>query len=254
MDINNYDIVADLYDIYVPVAFDVDFFINETRKIEGEVLELMSGTGRVSVPLLQAGVRLTCVDNSAKSNAIFQHKLEQLGLKADVVTMDVCELDLHKQFSMVIIPFHSFAHILSPTDERKAINRIYQHLQPTGTFICTLRNPTVRRSDIDGQLKLAGVYPLAEVHGKLVWWMLEEFDPDDNNVVNALEIYEEFNPQGLLTSKRLMELHFRLTPKDEFEQLIKEAGFSIQALYGDYDYHQFDERSSPFLVWVLKKT
>jgi hypothetical protein len=56
MEINNYDYIADLYDIYVPVTFDIDFFVRETKKSSGEVLELMSGTGRVSIPLLEAGV------------------------------------------------------------------------------------------------------------------------------------------------------------------------------------------------------
>jgi SAM-dependent methyltransferase len=254
MEINNYDSIADLYDIYVPATFDIDFFINETKKTSGEVMELMSGSGRVSIPLIEAGVKLTCVDISTKLNAIFKEKLEQKGLHADIYQMDVCELDIPKKFAMVIIPFHSFAHIISPDEQRKALSRIHQHLLPGGTFICTLRNPTVRRLDIDGQLSLVDAYPLAEKQGKLLWWMLEEFDPDDDQVVNAYEIFEEYDTEGSMIAKRLMELHFRLTTKDEFEQLLKDAGFLIMALYGDYAYHEFDPHSSPSLVWVLQKT
>src|SRR5512135_1293635 len=121
MKINDYNPIADLYDIYVPATFDIDFFVNETKKSKGEVLELMSGTGRVSIPLLEAGVKLTCVDLSAELNTIFQEKLVQKGLKADIYQMDICELDLHKKFDMVIIPFASFAHITSPQDQRKAL-------------------------------------------------------------------------------------------------------------------------------------
>src|SRR5512138_2813426 len=114
MKTNDYDPIASLYDIYVPATFDIDFFLNETKKSTGEVLELMSGTGRVSIPLLEAGVKLTCVDISSESNAVLRKKLSQKGLQADVYDMDVCALDLPKQFSMVIIPFHSFAHLVSP--------------------------------------------------------------------------------------------------------------------------------------------
>jgi hypothetical protein len=32
MDINNYDPIADLYDIYVSATFDLDFFVKETQK------------------------------------------------------------------------------------------------------------------------------------------------------------------------------------------------------------------------------
>ena len=92
MEINNYETIADLYDIYVTDTFDIDFFVNETKKSSGDVLELMSGTGRVSIPLLEAGVKLTCVDISAELNAVLENKLQQMGLNADIYQMDVCEL------------------------------------------------------------------------------------------------------------------------------------------------------------------
>lgn len=89
MEINDYDVVADLYEIYVPAAFDIDFFQQETQKAAGEVLELMSGAGRVSIPLTAAGVRLTCVDLSEELNAVLKGKLHRLGLAADVYRMDI---------------------------------------------------------------------------------------------------------------------------------------------------------------------
>jgi SAM-dependent methyltransferase len=254
MDYNNYDIIADLYDIYVPVTFDIDFFIKETKKTSGDVLELMSGTGRVSIPLLEAGVKLSCVDTSAKSNQILKNKLEQKGLSADVYQMDVCEFDIPKKFDMIIIPFHSFAHIVSIDNQRRALARIHNHLLPGGTFICTLGNPTLRRQSIDNQLRLAFQYPLLEQRGKLLLWILEKFDPEDDHVVHTLEFFEEYDADGVKTSKRLMELHFRLSHRAEFEDLLKTTGFSVEAFYGDYSYQEFNEDSSPFMIWLLGKS
>lgn len=252
MEINNYDTVADLYDIYVPVTFDVDFFLKETQKTTGEVLELMSGTGRVSIPLLEAGVKLTCVDLSAESNTILKDKLLRLGLKADVYTADVCELDLAKKFDMVVIPFHSFAHITSPDDQRRALARIQQHLLPGGTFICTLGNPKMRQQAVTGQLRLLRTYSLPD-SGKLLLWVLENNDEDDEQVVEAKQFYEEYAANGVLRSKRLLELHFRLTHRDEFEELAKAVGFKVKAFYGDYAWSEFND-DSPFMIWILEKT
>lgn len=251
--INDYDPVANLYDIYVPATFDIDFFVKETTKSKGEVLELMSGTGRVSIPLLEAGVKLTCVDLSAESNVVFQEKLEQKGLKADIYQMDIRELDLHKKFDMVIIPFHSFAHITSSQDQRKALERIHNHLSPSGTFICTLGNPALRKQAVNGQLRLVRTYPL-DGGGSLLLWVLEDFSPDDNQVVEARQFYEEYDAAGVLKSKRFIELHFRLSGKDEFEELAKVAGFKVRAFYGDYACAEFNEESSPFMIWILEKT
>jgi hypothetical protein len=57
----------------------------------------------------------------------------------------------------------------------------------------------------------------------------------------------------VLISKRLMELHFRLSHRDEFEDLLKATGYTIKAFYGDYSYTEFDELSSPYMIWVLEK-
>jgi len=251
MEINNYDYVADLYDIYVPATFDIDFFITETKKTSGEVLELMSGTGRVSIPLIEAGVKLTCVDLSGELNGVLEKKLQQNGLRADVFKMDVCKLELHKKFDMVIIPFHSFAHITSRDDQRKALACIQQHLLPSGTFICTLGNPKLRQKAVDGQLRLFRTYSLPETNGSLLLWIVENHNDNDEKIVEAMQFYEEYDAKGVLRSKRLMELHFRLSPKDEFEENAKEAGFRIKSLYGDYAYSEFTEES-PFMIWILE--
>ncbi len=251
MEINNYDYIADLYDIYVPVTFDVDFFLTEAKKTTGEVLELMSGTGRVSIPLIEAGIKLTCVDLSAGLNAILESKLQKLGLKADVYQMDICELELQKKFDMVIIPFSSFAHITSPDEQRKALVRIRQHLLPGGAFICTLGNPKLRQKAVDGQLRLFRKYPLPDTQGLLLLWIAEDMSDDDKQVVEAMQFYEEYDAKGILQSKRLLELHFRLSQKDEFEELAKATGFKVKALYGDYAYSEFND-ASPAMIWFLE--
>jgi SAM-dependent methyltransferase len=227
--------------------------VNETKKISGEVLELMSGTGRVSIPLIEAGVKLTCVDISLKLNAVFKSKLEHKGLRADIYQMDVCLLDIHKKFDMIIIPLYSFAHIVSPDDQRKALTRIYQHLLPGGTFICTLRNPTLREQIVDGQLHLIGKYPLMSDQGVLLFSIMEQKDPEDDHVINGMEFFEEYDTEGILKSKRLMELRFHLSRRGKFEDLLKATGFSVKAFYGDYTYTDFDETSSPYMIWVLEK-
>jgi hypothetical protein len=153
---------------------------------------------------------------------------------------------------MIIIPFHSFAHITSPSDQRKALARIHQHLLPGGTFICTLGNPKLRQKAVDGQLRLFRKYPLPDSQGELLLWIVENENVNDNQIVEALQFYEEYDANGVLKSKRLLELHFRLSSRDEFEELAKAAGFRVKAFYGDYSYSEFDEESSPFMIWLLE--
>lgn len=78
---SHYAWIASLYDRFVKTDYDVPFFINETKKTDG-VLELMAGTGRLTIPLLEAGIQVTAVDFSAEMLAVLRPKLSQKGLNA----------------------------------------------------------------------------------------------------------------------------------------------------------------------------
>jgi SAM-dependent methyltransferase len=249
MKINDYNPVADLYDTYVPATFDIAFFLSEAQKVSGEILELMAGTGRVSLPLIEAGVQLTCVDNAPDLLEILRNKLAVNGLTAEVIAMDVCQLDLGKQFASIIIPFHSFAHLDSVEKQKCALERIYQHLLPEGNFICTLGNPKVRQAAVDGQLHLYRTYSLEGGKRKLLLWLVENFNSEDKHVVETSEFFEEYDEQGALCRKRLMELRFRLSSREEFEKLTEAVGFKVKAFYGDYSYGEYHEESSPYMIW-----
>jgi uncharacterized protein YdhG (YjbR/CyaY superfamily) len=57
----DYSKVADLYDLYAQIEVDISFFLQEAQGCNS-ILELTSGTGRLSLPLIRAHVPLTCLD------------------------------------------------------------------------------------------------------------------------------------------------------------------------------------------------
>jgi SAM-dependent methyltransferase len=156
-----FDAVADIYDEYVRVEFDIPFWLSEARAVNAKVLELTCGTGRVSLPLLRAGVDLTCVDYAPEMLARFRTKLEAHHLSCTLVRQDIAELDLPDRFALIFIPFHSFSEILREERRRDALARIREHLAPRGVFICALQNPVVRTASMDGEMRTVGEFPLA---------------------------------------------------------------------------------------------
>jgi ubiquinone/menaquinone biosynthesis C-methylase UbiE len=252
MEPNNYDGIADLYDIYVPAEHDIPFFLDEAQQISGPILELMAGTGRVSLPLIEAGNNLTCEDSSVEMLNILGEKLKSKGLSTSLIPVDVCHLDLPEKFSAVFIPFNSFSHLTSIDQQKEALRRIARHLTPGGTFICTLANPCIRKAQIDGHLHLFRNYSLPNTGGMLLLWLLEKYSNADPHVVETAEFFEEYDRSGILTRKRLMELNFRLSDRNEFENLAWSAGFKVTSFFGDYDRSKFDEEISPHMIWKMK--
>jgi SAM-dependent methyltransferase len=250
-DFIDYSRVADLYDSYVRTTLDIPFFLKEAQKVSGDVLELMSGTGRISLPLVESGAHLTCVDRSPELLAILRGKLLNRGLASDVLETDVRNLAIDKHFDLVLLPSQSFDELLDPDDQRSMLTAVHAMLSPHGRFICTLHNPYIRLRRTDGRFRLQGKYSRGDGSTLLVW-VLENYDSISRLVV-GIELYDEFDTRGLLKSRRLLEVQYSVPGRSEFERMAKSVGFKIAALYGGYSYADFIEEESPYQIWVLKK-
>jgi len=247
----DYDRVAHLYDAYVQWELDIPFFLKEARKAQGPVLELTAGTGRVSLPLLRAGIDLTCVDRSAAMLEVFREKLRAEELSAELVCADMCRLSLDRQFALIIIPFHSFAEITDPAEQRQALQAIRAHLSPTGRFICTLHNPPVRLQSVTGHRRKLGDFPLPD--GRLLTLSSQESHDAGSGCVDGTQFYEIRDWGGGVLATMAVDLHFRLYAHHEFQSLAEAAGFVPVHLYGDYSCAGFEPDISPFMIWVLRR-
>lgn len=221
----DYSLIAHWYDTYVKTDIDVPFFLNETKDCS-QVLELTSGTGRLSIPLIEAGVSLACVDSSPEMLNILRQKLETSGLSANVYEMDMCNLSLQEQFDLIIIPFNSFSEILSLDEQHQALKGIWNCLTETGRFICTLHNPPIKLKSVNGQLILRGKHSLANDEGTLFLWSVEEYNRGDR-LVTGTQFWEIYNSNGVMERKSFVNIQFYLHQHSEFQELFQSRGFRL---------------------------
>lgn len=247
-----YGSVADLYDSYVTVGFDIPFFLQEALKVRGgRVLELTSGTGRVSLPLLEAGVKLTCVDSSREMLAVLRRKLTERRLAGTIIEADITRLSLKDRYDLIFIPFNAFSEILERPHQAEALRRIRAHLTESGRFICTLHNPNVRRKSLDGALTVLGRFPVRS-GGVLIVRALMNYDAS-SRIAHGRQFYELYDERGGLSGKRELDIRFYLFTREEFEPLALSAGLMVRELWGNYDRSAFDDNDSPFMIWTLEK-
>ncbi len=247
----DFDSVADLYDLYVRTEFDIPFWLDEMKTVEGRVLELACGTGRVTLPLLKAGVKLTCVDYAPGMLARLRSKLEQNNLPCPLYCQDIADLDLPERYDFIFIAFHSFSEIVDRQRQRRAFQRVHSHLAPVGRFICTLHNPPVRIPTMDGTFRPIGEFSTEEGRRLTVTGRLT-FDPS-TEIASGEQVYEQFSSEGALIDRRVLAVRFRLSQRDEFESLAVESGFSVEGVCGDYDRSPFEPATSPFMIWKLRR-
>jgi SAM-dependent methyltransferase len=247
----DYSQVADIYDRYVTADFDVPFFREETSRTAGRVLELMAGTGRLSLPLLESGVRLTCVDSSGAMLGVLRKKLRERGLEAVLVEQDVVRLSLPDRYGLAIIPFNSFSEITDVNDQDAALRSIRACLEEKGRLVVTLHNPPVRRRRIDGTVHTLGPFP-PEGDGPVVTIDIVERAGEPAGTVTGTQTIRASKRDGSILWQRVVDIRHRLVEHGEFEGMALKAGYVVDGLIGDYDRSPFSEQSSPFMIWLLR--
>ena len=247
----DFDKVADIYDFYVNVDFDASFFINETENYEGEVLELMCGTGRVSIPLLKAGRKMTCVDYSKGMLNSFKKKINNKDYSVDLVEMDVTNLRLDKQFGLIILPFHSLSEILTKEKQQEALKCISDHLETGGTFILTLQNPENRIKHADGTMRIIGKFSVDEDKEMVLSYTNQYNEKED--IVSGFQFYETYNSENIMIEKRYLEINFKPIQLNTLKEMISKTDMEIKTIYGDYSYGEFNIQESDFMICKLTK-
>lgn len=247
----DYSLVAAVYDDFCDSDRDLDFFRSLLTKRPGRVLELMAGTGRMSIPLLEGGIELTCVDTSVDMLAILRRKLIQRNLRAALLCADVCALPLECRYETVILPFNGFCELTSEQEQRYALRAVAAALADRGRFVCTTHNPRIRRRTLDGVWHEVGEFPRRS-GGVVRVFLKGSFDPT-GGIVRGQERIEVVDESGR-ASEILVPLRFSLVPASLLETLAEEAGLRLVSLYGDYDGSVYDEAESPSVIATFERT
>jgi len=213
-----YDEIARFYDPWSrSVTEDVGFYVDQALASGGPVVELAVGTGRIAVPIAQAGVSLIGVDSSPGMLAVAREAAEIAGVRdlLDLRVGDLREPPVSERVPLVICPFRSLLHMETEEEKLRALRAARTLLESGGRYVFDVFAPS--RDDI------------VETHDR---WL--EREPG---------IYEraawDEGSRTLSLSVRSGDasvtfgLHWLSAP--EWLRLLDEAGFEVEALYGWFD-------------------
>lgn len=209
---------------------DLEFYRDKLKHCKGKILEAMVGSGRIYIPLLQAGLAVDGVDYSPEMLAACRQRCEQQGLKANLYVSSLQELSLPSTYEAIIIPAGSFLLIEDRQASLQALRRLYEHLQPGGRLILDL----FLTDDNFEVGKIADTSTFHLPNGDIITMesKLVEADLFKQYKVSYLK-YEKWR-HGKLIQTELQRFALRWYGIEEFKLVLESVGFSDVIVSADF--------------------
>ncbi|MEM7125564.1 MAG: class I SAM-dependent methyltransferase [Chloroflexota bacterium] len=247
---------SNLEDYVEPVLYDYEvrdfepdgpFYQHLASQRSEPILDLGCGTGRVTIPLAQAGLDITGLDIVPEMLARARRKAGDLPIRW--VEADMRSFNLGETYGLIIASGMPFEHLLTREDQEAALSCIWNHLDDEGLFAISIRVPTpdlMKNSDGEqfwysymtderGEVRLSG--------------------EDTYDVINQIRHETAYRrwigSNGEEITKRA-RLALRLIFPQEMESLLVYNRFEILHRYGDWEFLP-PKNESGALIYVCRK-
>jgi ubiquinone/menaquinone biosynthesis C-methylase UbiE len=227
---------------------DVPFWRRIALEAGGPVLELGCGTGRISVPLVRAGVNLVGLDRSAPMLIRARRRLAKLTNSHDLVRGDIRMLPFApRAFSAVIAPYGVLQSLLADRDLTAALDSVGRILGPGGTFGLDLVPDVPNWREYSNRVQLRGQA------GRGVHLTLIESVRQDRvrRLTTFTQRYVE-RRHGRST-EHCFELTFRTLSVERMTDRLDRAGFAVDRVLGDYRGRPWDARADVWIILAKKR-
>jgi len=150
-------VTARLYDWYDgDVTHDLDMWQRLAVDEGSPVLELGSGTARVLLVLARAGHDVTGVEISPAMLEVARRKVaaepEAVRRRITLVQADVTDFDLPPRFRLGFIACNTLCEVSTFEGQKRALSRLYHHLEPGGLAVVSVPNPILGRYPSGGPM------------------------------------------------------------------------------------------------------
>jgi SAM-dependent methyltransferase len=212
---------------------DVPFWLRMTSAVEGRVLELGCGTGRVTMPLAHEGVQIVGVDRSAEMLARARRRMrrQRRGPAPVLVRADIRALPLpDASLPMVMAPYGILQSLVNDRDIRATLKDVARVTAPDGIFALELVADLPAWGEYSRKVRMRG----QRTPGGSRITLIESVRQDRDRGVTMFD--QEFvETRGRTTRRRAFTLTFRTLTVPAMLRRLTAAGFRTEALLGDYD-------------------
>lgn len=226
---------------------DLAFWLDLAAQVGDPLLELGCGTGRVLVPLAQAGHHCIGIDRDLAMLQFLQAWIGKLKPNPHFFAADMTRFNLSLKFTLIILPCNTFS-TLSKDDRLGCLRCVHKHLKPGGLFAVSIPNPVSlaqQPESSDSELEDEFIHPRTgnPVQVSSSWQRTKD-------TFRLSWTYDQLFPDGKVERLTAQTIH-HIQPEADYLAEIHDAGLEIMDLYGDFNRSPYTGKS-PFLISVAK--
>lgn len=187
---------------------------------EGRVLEMAIGTGRIAVPLAEAGVSVAGIE-------LCQPMIDRLRTKANsdmipVTLGDMTNARVEGTFGLVYLVFNGISNVLTQDDQIAVFENAARHLERGGRFVIELWVPDLRSLPPGAPGSVFAAQP-----GYLA---ADVYDPVAQHVVSHHVTFDADNG----TTAQIFRSPHRYVWPSELDLMARLGGFSLESRHGGW--------------------
>ena len=229
---------AHIYDGLNTFLSDLQFYKKWLpAKKEARILELCCGTGRLTIPIAQAGYNICGVDYTPSMLEQAKKKAFEAKLKIDFIEADIKMLDLQEKFDLIFIPFNSIHHTYQNEDLSKTLECIKNHLQKRGLFLLDCFNPNIQYI-VESEKEQTVIADYTTDDGRNVL-IKQAMHYESTTQINRIKWHYFIN--GEFHSVQNMDM--RLFFPQELDSYLERFGFHIVHKFGSFEEEVFNNNS-----------
>jgi SAM-dependent methyltransferase len=202
---------------------EVDFYASFIQQNPGRVLEAMSGSGRLQIPLLQRGYLVDGVDNSPIMLARCRERSAALQIAAELYEQSLEALQLPHQYATVTIAVGSFQLLYERAQAVQALKNIQAHMQAEGNLLVDIFVPDMTADPYSTRM--------ARLDNRTtIRLMTRQVFHEEERRADAFCNYELL-VDGIVQQREHELIQVTWYTDAEFAQLLQETGFELITIH-----------------------
>jgi SAM-dependent methyltransferase len=232
--------LARLYDLdLTDDPGDLDLYLALAARADGPILELAVGTGRLAVPLAEAGYAVTGVDFDPAM--LGRARVRAAGARAGtadrltLVEADLVSLRLPDAgtYGLAFIALNSLLVLPTRAAQRAALRTMADHLAPGGLAVADIWIPDAEDlARFDGRIMLE--WPRLDPESGAIVTKVGSAQHDASAAAITMTTIFEEGGQGQPPRRWVRRDRLRLVSADELRGFAEDARLTVELVAGDY--------------------